>query len=310
MAGLRPSVRALGLLTSWKVVALLAVPAFALISGNGRFAHFEPFLDRRPGAPPLGGALAAGLVGVFFSFGGFWEASRLAGEIRVRDRALPRALAAGTAAVTLIYVLTTAAFLYLVPAEQARDGAAFARLAGEALFGRLGPAVLSGIVVLSAAASGLALLLMAPRVYVAMSRDDLFPASLAATSASTGAPVRATALLAAIASVYVLSGSFEQILALFLCPALAFVALAAAGIFRLRRRDEAAPGFRCPGYPATPVLFIALVLAVAAIVAIAHPLPALAGLALAALGLPAHRVFSRRRRRAHDLDQDRPLRRG
>ena len=250
------------------------------------------------GQLPLGEALAAGLIGVFFSFGGFWEASRLAGEIRVGDRALPRALAAGTAAVTLIYVLTTAAFLYLVPADRARDGAAFARLAGEALFGSSGPALLAAIVVVSAAASGLALLLMAPRVYVAMSRDGLFPAVLAATSPASGAPTRATALLAAIASVFVLSGTFEQILAFFICTALAFVALAAAGLFRIRRREGATTGFRCPGYPLTPGLFIAFLAAVAGLVAAAHPVPVSVAFAVVALGLPVHRVFSSRRRRS------------
>jgi APA family basic amino acid/polyamine antiporter len=157
---------------------------------------------------------------------------------------------------------------------------------------------LAGIVVLSAAASGLALLLMAPRVYVAMSRDGLFPETVAAPSPSTGAPTRATALLAAISSVYVLTGTFEQILALFLCPALAFVALAAAGIFRLRRQAGASSGFRCPGHPVTPALFIALLLAVAGLVAIRHPLPVLAGCALVALGLPVHRLFSARRNRS------------
>ncbi len=110
---------------------------------------------------------------------------------------------------------------------------------------------------------------MAPRVYVAMSRDGLFPAALASTrgsSTSNAVPTRATALLAAIASVFVLSGTFEQILAFFLCPALAFVALAAAGLFRLRRGDNdgASSGFRCPGYPLTPALFIGLLAAVAA----------------------------------------------
>jgi len=269
------------------------VAAFAV--GKGSFSHFVPLLERRAGAPPIVPALAAGLVGVFFSFGGFWEASRLAGEIRGAERTLPRALVLGTAAVTLLYLLTTAAFLYLVPANPALDASAFARSAGESLLAGSGPAVLAAIVVLSAAASALALLLMAPRVYVAMSRDGLFPPALAAIGPA-GAPRRATAVLASIASVYVLTGSFEQIVALFLCTMLVFIALAAAGLFVLRNRGEAAPGFRCPGYPATPAVFIALLLAVVGIVASTHPLPALAGLVLAALGLPAHRLFSSRQR--------------
>ena len=296
MLGLRPSVRALNVLTLWKILALLAVPAVAFATGGGSAAHFQPFFERRPGALPMVPALAAGLVGVFFSFGGFWEASRLAGEIRDTKRTLPRALAFGTAAVTVLYVVTTAAFVYLVPADPALTATDFARRAGEAL-GQSGPAALAGIVVLSAAASALALLLMAPRVYVAMSRDGLFSPALAAVDPRTGAPVRATALLAAIASVFVLTGTFEQIVALFLCSMLILIALAAAGIFVLRRREPHAAAFRSPGYPVTPALFIALLLAVSGIVATGHPVPALIGLALAALGLPAHRVFSARRRR-------------
>ena len=49
-------------------------------------------------------------------------------------------------------------------------------MAGEAIArGAGGPAVLAAIVVLSVAVSILALLIMAPRLYVAMSRDRLFP---------------------------------------------------------------------------------------------------------------------------------------
>ena len=296
MLGLRPSVRALNLLTLWKVLALLAVPTAALLAGSGSLSHFHPFVERRPGALAIFPALAAGLVGVFYSFGGFWEASRLAGEFRDAKRRLPLALAFGTAAVTLLYVLTTAAFVYLVPVDPSLTATEFTRRAGEAL-GRSGPAVLAGIVVLSAAASALALLLMAPRVYVAMSRDGLFPPALAAIDPGSGAPRRATALLAAIATVFVLTGTFEQIVALFLCSMLVLIALAAAGIFVLRRRGGGPPEFACPGYPATPLAFIALLLAVSGLMAAAHPVPALAGFALAALGLPAHRVFSARRNR-------------
>jgi APA family basic amino acid/polyamine antiporter len=293
MLGLRPSVRALNILTVWKVLALLAVPTAAVLTGSGSLDHFRPFVERRPDALPPFPALAAGLVGVFYSFGGFWEASRLAGEVRNAKRTLPRALSLGTAVVLLLYLLTTAAFLYLVPADPALTATEFARRAGEAL-GSSGPAFLAGIVVLSAAASALALLLMAPRVYIAMSHDGLFPPGLAMIHPRTGAPTRATALLAVIASFFVLTGTFEQIVALFLCSMLVLIALAAAAIFVLRRRESGSPDFECPGYPFTPMVFIALLLAISALVAAAHPVPALVGFVLAALGLPAYRLLSAR----------------
>jgi APA family basic amino acid/polyamine antiporter len=213
MAGLRLSAPALNLVTAAKVLALVGIVAAAWTVGAGSWSHFAPFATRRAGAPPLGEGLGLALVGVFYCFGGFWEASRVAGEIREPDRQLPRALALGVAAITALYFATTAAFLYLVPPAESLGAAAFARRAGEALFGSPGPAVLAAAVTLSAGASAMALLLMAPRLYLAMSDDGLFPQTLARRHPATGAPVRATALLAGLATVFVFSGDFSQIVA-------------------------------------------------------------------------------------------------
>jgi hypothetical protein len=49
-----------------------------------------------------------------------------------------------------------------------------------------------------------------------------------------------------------------------------------------------------PGYPFTPAVFVLLVLGVVALVAINRPRQAVAGLAIAVLGLPAHRLLFRR----------------
>ena len=259
--------------------------------GAGSWAHFDPFVARRPGAPPLLPALGLGLIGCFFSFGGFWEIGRVAGEVQDARRQLPRALALGTATVTAVYVATTLAFIYLVPLSQATDASAFARQAGEALLGPAGPSAFAATVAVSAAASAAALLLLAPRLYLAMSGEGLFPVALARLHPITQAPARATIVLATLASIYVVSGTFSQIVAFFICPTLAFVALAAAALFIVRRRVPDEPVFRAPGYPATPLLFVLLLLAVVAFITLAHPLPALAGCALVLIGLPLHRLL-------------------
>ena len=294
MAGLTLSARVLGLLTALKLLALAAIVVAAFTIGEGSWSHFAPFTARRAGAPPLVEALALGLVGAFFSFGGFWEASRVAGEVRDPGRTLPVALALGVTSVTLAYVLTTVAFMYLVPPEGATSAAEFARRAGHAVLGAAGPPVLASIVVLSVAASALALLIMAPRLYVAMSRDGLFPAALAAVRPGTDTPAGAMALLAFLASVYVLAGTFEQIVAFFLCTTLGFVALAAAALFVVRRREPHGTPFRSPGYPVGPALFVLLIAAVVALVAMARPLQAFAGFALVLMGLPAYRMLMRK----------------
>ena len=77
-----------------------------------------PLVAQRGGSEPLIGALAGGFVSAFFSFGGWWDLSKLAGEVRDPAHVLPRALLAGVSLITAVYVLTSAVFIYLVPLGQ------------------------------------------------------------------------------------------------------------------------------------------------------------------------------------------------
>ena len=293
MAGLRLSARVLGIITALKLLAFVAVIVVAFAAETGSWSHFEPVVGRQASTVPLGQAIALGLVSVFFSFGGFWEASRMAGEVRDVSRTLPLALAIGVTCVTVVYVATTMAFVYVVPPQQVTSASEFARHAGEAMLGRSGPAVLASIVVLSVAVSILALLIMAPRLYVAMSRDRLFPASLASVNPVTQSPARATALLALLASVFVSVGTFQQIIAFFMCTTLGFIALAAAALVVVRKRAPGGTSFHAPGYPLTTVLFVLLILSVVTLVGINQPLQATAGVVIVLLGLPVRHLFAR-----------------
>jgi APA family basic amino acid/polyamine antiporter len=173
------------------------------------------------------------------------------------------------------------------------SAAEFAQRAGEAMLGAAGPRMLASVVVLSVLASILALLIMAPRLYVAMSSDHIFPSVVAAVNPRNGAPARATVLLAAIATLFVAIGTFEQIVAFFMCTTLTFIALAAAALLVVRRKPapDAAFAFRVPRF--APALFILLVAGVVILVALNRPVQALAGAAVVLLGAPAYRAFTR-----------------
>src|SRR5206468_9901743 len=151
-------------------LALIAILAFALHAGS--WSNFVPFVAQRAGSDPLPMALAAGLVGAFFAFGGWWEIPKLAGEARDPARTVPRALAIGVAIITAIYIMTSAIFLYLVPLERVTSGETFAAQAGEALFGPAGGRVFSGVVIVAVLGSLLGLLMALPRVYYAMARSE------------------------------------------------------------------------------------------------------------------------------------------
>src|SRR5713101_3385470 len=192
-------------------LALIAVLALALRAGN--WSNFVPFV-------------------------GWWEISKLAGEARDPARTVPRALAIGVAAVAAVYVLTSAVFLYLVPLEQVTSGEAFAAQVGEVLFGSAGGRVFAGIVIVAVLGSLLALLMALPRVYYAMARDGVFFNGVAALHPRFGTPARAIAIQATLASLLVLSGSFNQIVAYFIFVTVLFLALTVAGLFVVRRRNK------------------------------------------------------------------------
>ncbi len=303
MAGLTFGVRVFGVLTVLKLCTLFGVVAVALVTGAGNWSHFTPLMGDRAGAPPLGEAIALGFISVFFSFGGFWETSRIAGEVRDPRRTLPRALVGGVLAVTAIYLMTTLAFIYLVPPAATTGAAELARLAGEALMGAPGPVVLASVVLLSVVASAMAMMMVSPRLYEAMGRDGLFPRAVAIRSRATGAPVRATALLAALSTVFVLLGTFQQIVAFFFVPALAFLALSAAALFAVRRRGGGAPVYLAPGYPFTPALFVLLVSAIVLMVGISRPLQALVGVLLVVAGVAAYELPGMRAARAASSEE-------
>jgi APA family basic amino acid/polyamine antiporter len=293
-------VRALSFL---KVGLLLLMACWGFGSGRGDWSNFTPLVAQHAGSAPLASGLAAGFVAAFFSFGGWWDVSKMAGEVRDPGRTLPRALLAGTLAVTVVYVLTSAVFLYLVPVSEVTNDQAFAAQVGEALFGRAGGVVFAGAVVVAVLGSLASVLMGAPRVYYAMARDGLFLRGVAAVNPRFGTPARAILIQAALACLLVASGTFEQILAYFFFPTVAFLGLTVAALFVLRRRAPAVTAFRTPWYPVTPLLFLVPVAFLLVLLALDDPPRALLGTAVVALGLPVYWLSFRRGRPAPGQDK-------
>jgi APA family basic amino acid/polyamine antiporter len=284
-------------LTLLKIGLLLFVLGWGFIFGLGEWSHFSPLIAQRAGSEPLLAALAGGMVAAFFSFGGWWDLSKLGGEVREPARNLPRALLIGVSSVILLYILTSAAFIYLVPMQRVPSGETFAAQAGEALFGRFGGGVFSGVVVVTLLGSLAGLIMAAPRVYYAMARDGVFFPSVARLHTRFGTPARAIAIQAALASLLVLLGNFNDIIAYFLFVVVLFLALTVAGLFRFRRRQEAsaAPKYLTPGYPLTAIFFLLLDAVLLFLLAGQNPKHALLGVLVVALGLPVYYFFFRGR---------------
>jgi APA family basic amino acid/polyamine antiporter len=295
--GVRLAGKLIRLLTLLKLGLLGLVVIWGFGSRAGNWSNFTPLVAQRPGSEALLAGLAGAIVGAFFSFGGWWDLSKLAGEVRDPERTLPRALSYGVTILTAVDVLTSAACMYLVPLERVTSGETFAAQAGEVLFGRQGGQLLSGIVIVAIVGSLAAVVMSAPRVYFAMARDGLFVSAAAAIHPRFGTPARAIIIQATLASLLVLVGTFNTIISYFVFVVVIFLALTVAGLFVLRRRAPAGARYRTPGYPVTPIIFLLLIALLLLLLGSHNPLQAFLGVGIVALGLPVYFLLFRERTR-------------
>lgn len=282
----------LKVLTVLKIGTLLFIIAYGFLGGFGDWNNFTPFF-----AVPQDpfGAFAGGIVSAFFAFAGWWEVTRMSGEIENPQKNLPKALAFGVVAITLIYILTSAVFIYLVPISSVTSDETFAAQAGEALFGRTGGIVFSSIVIISVLGTLVAYLMAAPRVYYAMALDGLFFQSFGEPHKKFNTPHRAILVQMSLASLLILSGSFEQILSYFLFVVVLFIALTVTGLFKIHKREF--DGYKTLLFPFTPIFFLFVTTLVLLMIAMRNPLQSFLGVAVVLLGIPVYYLlFSENRK--------------
>jgi APA family basic amino acid/polyamine antiporter len=278
---------------TWLKFAVLGViVVWALAFRLGSWSHFVPFVAQHPGSSPLLPAIAGAMVAAFYSYGGWWDVSKIAGEVKDPARTLPRALMLGVLAVVAAYVLVSGVFVYLVPPERVTSDHTFVAQAGAILFGQAGANLLAGAVVLCVVGGMAAMIMLCPRVYYAMAADGVFLKSVAQLDPRFGTPVRAIGIIGVMTSLLIALGAFEQIIAYFLFVAVLFIGLTVCTLFVFRRRGRPTP-VRTPGYPVTPLIFLVQVVALLALIMMNTPWQALLGCAVVLLGLPVYTFLER-----------------
>lgn len=268
-----------------KLVILFSLVAWALVSGHAHLSNVLPLAQRRPGSEPLFGAIAGATISAFFSFGGWWEAGKIAGAVRNPRRTVPLAFAFGVALVTAVYLLISTAFLAVVPISQLASNTAFVAQFGGVLFGAAGARVLSLCVLVCVCGGIAALTMAAPRVCYAMARSGSFFPVFGRLHPRFGTPAAAIVLQTMLALAVLAFGAFDRMLAYIIFSAVIFLALAASTLFRVREP------VRRWWYPAAPIVFIALCALLALLILAHDPVPALVGTGIVLCGLPLRRLF-------------------
>jgi APA family basic amino acid/polyamine antiporter len=293
IAGISASARVMAWTAAAKlgIVALLVAAALVRTGVTGEHVVAT--------SVPSASAMAASFIAAFFAFGGWWEFGRMAEEVESPRRTMPRALVGGIALVTTIYTLASLAYMLAASGPMPADDQVFVSMVGANLFGETGGRLLAILVVVAVTGSLAATLLGAPRLYVAMARDGLFPTPLARMNAVRGSVPASTSVQVALASLLVALGTFNDILGYFVPSAVFFLGLSASAILMLPRPREGGNVFAAPWHPLPIVLFLALIVALLALFVLAQPRQTLLGALVVALGVPASWMVVRRK---PDLD--------
>ena len=242
------------LVTAAKLLALGGVVVVAFARGTGAGWH-----GALPGAPAGWGvwvAVALAAHPVIWTYYGYPDLAKIAGEVVDPSRTLPRVLLGGLAATAVLYLALNSAFLQVLPLERIAASNLVAADVMNALVGARGGALVAGLALLVVLASLNGNVFVTPRVLFGLARDGLAPAALARVNAG-GTPWVAMLAIGVFAIVLAATGTFELLLGLAIVQVLVIDSWAVIGLFRLRARDGPAP-FSVPGYPWVPLLFVAV----------------------------------------------------
>jgi len=225
---------------------------------------------------------------------------------------MPIAILGGTVLVIAVYVLTNFAYYHVLSPNEV---ASYEAVGSETIFrllGDWGARALAVLVAISTFGTTNGAILTGPRVTQAMAADGLLWKPLAALDPRRESPALALWVQAILSCAWLWAANgFEDVSGWFVTTSWAFYGVSTAAIFVMRSREArgelAAPSYRSPLHPITPIVFL-LVTAViiwsdfsasapfTSLAKLGLPVPrAMAGLLIALTGFPVYWLMWRKR---------------
>jgi len=238
-----------------------------------------------------GTRFAAALIPCFYAYGGYQMTMNLGADMKDARKRFPLAVTGGMLCVVALYLLINVAYQRALGTGGVAGSKLVAAALSRATFGPSGEAVVSIAIFLSAAGFVNATILQMPRTFYAMAEDGVLPRAFLRVNPSTQVQeigllfFGATMLLPAF-----MLGSFEKLLNYVIFTDAVTLTVVASTLFVLRRRGVGDDGFRMPGYPILPALYMLCLAGVATHVLVTETRLALVGMAILLTGWPLFRL--------------------
>ncbi len=304
------------ILTTIKILSfgLLFILAFFIFSNPEVIStNFSNFYTNIQTTSPLTGislfsAIGVAMVGSLFSSCAWENVTYVSGEIENPKRNVPLAMALGVLTVTIIYLLTNLAYLFVLPfwgtidasnsvltngiqyATQDRVGSA----AFTAMLGNSGAILMAAMIMISTFGCNNGLILSAVRIYQSMAQDGLFFQKMKETN-SNGIPVFALWIQCVWCCLLCLSGKYGDLLDYVMFVVMIFYILAILAVFILRiKMPNIERPIKAIGYPILPAIYILLASLFTINIFITKPHFTVPGLIIVLIGIPVYYYWKRK----------------
>ena len=242
--------------TILKVVLLVVIIAGGLSLTKAQGISFLPV--KGDGNLVMSAPFAISLYWVMYAYSGWNASTYISSEIRDPTRNIPLSVGFGTFLVAVLYIAMNAVFLRSTPISEMVGKQQVALVAGTHIFGATGGKIMAILICLGLISTVSAMMWIGPRVTATMG-EDLGTLAWLARRNARGIPITAILTQFVIVNIMLLTATFQTVVnyvqfSLTLCSALTVL-----GVFVLRQQRPALPRpYRVWGYPATPLIFLAV----------------------------------------------------
>ena len=247
---------------------------------------------------PLLVGIGTALSGVMWAYDGWGNVTVVAEEIKQPQRSVPLALGGGVILLTVLYLGANVGYHTLLPMETIQTTECAAKEAMGSWLGPLGSKVLLVMLIISIFGALNSNILIGPRVFYAVARDQPALSLLSRLDPRTATPVFSIVGLSTWAVVLIVVSDvtkspgerlFDVLTAYCVFGGSLFYLAAVVGVFALRRRRPDAPRpYRTWGYPMVPLVFAVFYVFLLVSLFAAKPTECVTGLGLILLGLAAY----------------------
>ncbi len=293
-------------LTAAKVLAIVLLIGGLFFSKDGSAKNF---IAHSAIVKPMGIALIAAMVaacnGALQAYDGLQNMINVAGEIKDPQKNIPRSMLIGIFACIGIYLLISAAMMYMLPIDEMAKSTLVASDAAEKAFGVIGGGIIAFLICLSVLGATNASILAPPRMTFAMAQRGKFFAFAGKVHPRFQTPGNALILHLVWMIIMVFSGSFDILANMYIFVVWLFNLLLVTGVFVLRKKmPDAVRPYKVWGYPFVPMIAILctsfyLVMTLYTdindyMLGKTHIINSLFGIALTATGIPFYFYFKRK----------------